>query len=44
MVKRFPNSSLELYSNEMNAEVWKGGRPWDWVLDTEETPAINPLP
>ncbi len=44
MVKRFPGSSLILYSNEMNAEVWKGGRPWNWVEDTEDTPAINPLP
>jgi hypothetical protein len=43
MVKRFPGSSLIMYSNEMNAEVWKGGRHWDWVLDTVETPAINPL-
>ncbi len=43
MVKRFPGSSLIMYSNEMNAEVWKGGRPWNWVLDTVETPAINPL-
>jgi glyoxylase-like metal-dependent hydrolase (beta-lactamase superfamily II) len=43
MIKRFPNCSLEMYSNEMNAEVWKGNRPWDWVEDTIDTPAINPL-
>jgi glyoxylase-like metal-dependent hydrolase (beta-lactamase superfamily II) len=43
MIKRFPGSSLIMYSNEMNAEVMKGGRPWDWVLDTVDTPAINPL-
>jgi glyoxylase-like metal-dependent hydrolase (beta-lactamase superfamily II) len=42
MVKRFPGSTLELLSNEMNAEVWKGGRHWDWVLEDHSTP-INPL-
>jgi hypothetical protein len=31
-----------MLSNEMNAEVWKGGRPWDWVLEDHSTP-INPL-
>ena len=30
MIKRFPTSSLIMLSNEMNAEVFKGGRPWDW--------------
>ncbi len=30
MFERFPNSTLLKYSNEMNAEVFKGGRPWDW--------------
>ncbi len=42
MVKRFPDSSLIMLSNEMNAEVWKGGRHWDWVLEDHSTP-INPL-
>jgi glyoxylase-like metal-dependent hydrolase (beta-lactamase superfamily II) len=43
MIRRFPGSSLIMYSNEMNAEVWKGGRAWNWVEDTVDTPAINPL-
>ena len=31
MVKRFPDASaLILLSNEMNAEVFKGSRAWDW--------------
>lgn len=29
MVQRFPNANL-LISNEMNANVFKGGRVWDW--------------
>lgn len=33
MVKRFPTSSLIMLSNEMNAEVFKGGRPWNWRAD-----------
>lgn len=33
MIKRFPTSSLIMLSNEMNAEVFKGGRPWDWNED-----------
>lgn len=30
MIKRFPTANLIMLSNEMNAEVFKGGRPWDW--------------
>lgn len=35
MTKRFPTASLNLLSNEMNAEVLKGGRPWDWNEDPD---------
>ena len=31
MIKRFPTSVLIMLSNEMNSEVLKGGRPWDWT-------------
>lgn len=30
MIKRFPAANLIMLSNEMNSEVFKGGRPWDW--------------
>jgi hypothetical protein len=30
MCKRFPNANLVMLSNEMNANVFKGGRDWDW--------------
>ena len=30
MIKRFPKANLILLSDEMNAEVFKGGRAWDW--------------
>jgi glyoxylase-like metal-dependent hydrolase (beta-lactamase superfamily II) len=30
MCKRFPTSNLVMLSNEMNANVFKGGRDWDW--------------
>lgn len=33
MIKRFPTSNLIMLSNEMNSEVFKGGRPWDWNED-----------
>ena len=35
MAKRFPNASLNLYSNEMNSEVFKGGRKWAWNEDPD---------
>ena len=36
MAKRFPTASLNIYSNEMNAEVFKGGRDWAWNEDPDE--------
>ncbi|MBR5261834.1 MAG: MBL fold metallo-hydrolase [Oscillospiraceae bacterium] len=33
MIRRFPTSSLIMLSDEMNAEVLKGGRAWDWNED-----------
>ena len=36
MAKRFPTASLNIYSNEMNAEVFKGGREWAWNEDPDE--------
>ncbi len=33
MIKRFPDANLVMFSNEMNAEVFKGGRQWDWSED-----------
>ena len=35
MAKRFPTASLNIYSNEMNAEVFKGGRDWAWNEDPD---------
>lgn len=35
MAKRFPTASLNLLSNEMNAEVFKGGRNWNWNEDPD---------
>ena len=35
MAKRFPTASLNIYSNEMNAEVFKGGREWAWNEDPD---------
>jgi hypothetical protein len=32
MVKLFPNANLFI-SNEMNAQVFKGGRKWNWRED-----------
>jgi hypothetical protein len=32
MVQRFPDANL-LISNEMNANVFKGGRQWNWRED-----------
>jgi glyoxylase-like metal-dependent hydrolase (beta-lactamase superfamily II) len=37
MVKRFPTANL-LISNEMNANVFKGGRVWDWRDEVDGTP------
>ncbi len=33
MVRRFPHANLVWFSDEMNAEVYKGGRQWDWSED-----------
>jgi hypothetical protein len=33
MCKRFPKANLVMFSDEMNAEVYKGGRQWDWNED-----------
>ncbi|MDR1590273.1 MAG: MBL fold metallo-hydrolase [Oscillospiraceae bacterium] len=30
MCQRFPNANLVMLSNEMNANVFKGGREWNW--------------
>jgi glyoxylase-like metal-dependent hydrolase (beta-lactamase superfamily II) len=30
MARRFPRAVLVWFSDEMNAEVFKGGRAWDW--------------
>ena len=35
MAKRFPTASLTYYSNEMNSEVFKGGREWAWNEDPD---------
>jgi glyoxylase-like metal-dependent hydrolase (beta-lactamase superfamily II) len=35
MAKRFPTASLNIYSNEMNSEVFKGGRDWSWNEDPD---------
>ncbi|MCQ2452060.1 MAG: MBL fold metallo-hydrolase [Oscillospiraceae bacterium] len=35
MAKRFPNATLNQLSNEMNAEVFKGGREWAWNEDPD---------
>lgn len=35
MAKRFPDAVLNLLSNEMNAEVFKGGRDWAWNEDPD---------
>ena len=35
MAKRFPTASLNIYSNEMNSEVFKGGREWAWNEDPD---------
>jgi len=37
MVRRFPNASLIMLSDEMNAEVLKGGRAWEWNEDPDPT-------
>ncbi|MDR2501924.1 MAG: MBL fold metallo-hydrolase [Oscillospiraceae bacterium] len=36
MCKRFPDANLVMLSNEMNANVFKGGRDWNWRDDGEE--------
>jgi glyoxylase-like metal-dependent hydrolase (beta-lactamase superfamily II) len=33
MCQRFPNANLVMLSNEMNANVFKGGREWNWRED-----------
>ncbi|NLT40480.1 MAG: MBL fold metallo-hydrolase [Clostridiales bacterium] len=35
MIKRFPGATLNMLSNEMNAEVFKGGRHWEWNEDPD---------
>ena len=35
MAERFPGASLNHLSNEMNAEVFKGGRDWAWNEDPD---------
>ncbi len=35
MAKRFPTATLNILSNEMNAEVFKGGRDWAWNEDPD---------
>ncbi len=35
MAKRFPGATLNALSNEMNAEVFKGGRHWSWNEDPD---------
>ncbi len=35
MAKRFPTATLNILSNEMNAEVFKGGRDWSWNEDPD---------
>ena len=35
MAKRFPTATLNMLSNEMNAEVFKGGRDWAWNEDPD---------
>ncbi len=35
MAKRFPSATLNILSNEMNAEVFKGGRDWSWNEDPD---------
>jgi glyoxylase-like metal-dependent hydrolase (beta-lactamase superfamily II) len=35
MCKRFPDANLVMLSNEMNANVFKGGREWSWREDDE---------
>jgi hypothetical protein len=41
MCKRFPDANLVMLSNEMNANVFKGGREWNW-REEEFDPAQNP--
>lgn len=36
MIKAFPDASLVMLSDEMNAEVLRGGRPWDWNEDEDK--------
>ena len=35
MFRRFPTATLNMLSNEMNAEVFKGGREWAWNEDPD---------
>ncbi|MDR3209568.1 MAG: hypothetical protein LBT36_02955, partial [Oscillospiraceae bacterium] len=35
MCRRFPDANINMLSNEMNAAVFKGNRPWDWRDDDE---------
>ena len=35
MAKRFPAATLNMLSNEMNSEVFKGGRDWSWNEDPD---------
>jgi len=36
MSRRFQDSNINLLSNEMNASVFKGERPWDWREEGDE--------
>ncbi|MDR0916026.1 MAG: MBL fold metallo-hydrolase [Oscillospiraceae bacterium] len=36
MCRRFPDSTINMLSNEMNASVFKGDRPWDWREEGDE--------
>lgn len=36
MIKAFPDASLVMLSDEMNAEVLKGDRAWDWTEDEDK--------
>ncbi len=35
MARKFPTASLNILSNEMNSEVFKGGREWAWNEDPD---------
>jgi hypothetical protein len=41
MCRRFPDSNINMLSNEMNAAVFKGDRPWDWREEGDEITEDN---